>query len=164
MKRLFRRQNLLFISFFITFVDQITKIVSINILKTGNPIIIIPYFLKLNVVKNTGAAFSLLKDSTIFLSLLSLLVSIFLVFWIWNKMPVSVYKGLGLAFLLGGTVGNGIDRFRLGYVIDFIELIPIQFPIFNIADTSINIAIIFLLADTFKQNRQENEDKFNLNK
>ena len=57
---------------------------------------------------------------------------------------------MGLGFLLGGTVGNGIDRLFKGYVLDFIELVSINFPIFNVADVSINIAIIFFIIDIIK--------------
>ena len=102
----------------------------------------------MRLVQNTGAAFSLFNESTVFLSALSLVVAISITILIWQTAPIRIWKGLGLALLLGGTIGNGIDRLNLGYVIDFIELIPISFPIFNIADISINIAVLFLLIDT----------------
>ena len=54
---------------------------------------------------------------------------------------------MGVSFLLGGTAGNGIDRFFKGYVLDFFDLVPINFPIFNIADISINIAIVCFIID-----------------
>jgi signal peptidase II len=47
-----------------------------------------------------------------------------------------------MAFLLGGTIGNGLDRWRLGYVIDFLALVPIDFPVFNAADIAINLAVL----------------------
>ncbi len=61
---------------------------------------------------------------------------------------------MGLAYLLGGTVGNGIDRLLRGYVLDFFELVPINFPIFNVADISINIAIICYIIDIIKTKDQ----------
>jgi len=57
------------------------------------------------------------------------------------------------SFILGGTIGNGIDRILKGFVIDFINLNIINFPVFNIADISINIGFIFLLFSIFKNNR-----------
>ena len=54
---------------------------------------------------------------------------------------------------MGGTLGNGLDRWRLGYVVDFIQLIPVNFPIFNFADISINIALIYLLLDILTKKR-----------
>ena len=64
--------------------------------------------------------------------------------------PKSLWNSNGLVYLLGGTVGNGVDRFFKGYVLDFFELVPIDFPIFNIADVSINIAIICFIIDLTK--------------
>ena len=57
------------------------------------------------------------------------------------------------SFILGGTIGNGIDRILKGFVIDFINLNIINFPVFNIADISINIGFIILLSNIFKNNR-----------
>ena len=68
--------------------------------------------------------------------------------------PKSYWNFIGLAYLLGGTVGNGIDRLFKGYVLDFLELVPINFPIFNLADVSINIAMMCFIVDTIK-----NKDK-----
>ena len=64
--------------------------------------------------------------------------------------PKSYWNFIGLAYLLGGTVGNGIDRLFKGYVLDFLEIVPINFPIFNVADVSINIAVICFLIDITK--------------
>ena len=69
-----------------------------------------------------------------------------------TKSGLTNWNGISLAFLLGGTVGNGIDRWTQGYVIDFIEFLPIQFPIFNIADIAINIAIVCFLIETLRSN------------
>ena len=54
-------------------------------------------------------------------------------------MPLA--RQLALGFLLGGAVGNGIDRWRLGAVIDFLALVPVSFPVFNLADVAINLAV-----------------------
>ena len=106
------------------------------------------------MVKNTGAAFSLFSESTLILGFLSFAVSTTLITWIWRNKPIPMWKGLGLAFLLGGSLGNGLDRWRFGYVNDFIELIPVNFPIFNVADIAINIAVICLLIDIMYKNNK----------
>ena len=67
-----------------------------------------------------------------------------------KKPPISLWNLNALAFLLGGTLGNGIDRLLKGHVVDFLEIVPVNFPIFNIADISINIAIIFFIIDIVK--------------
>ena len=143
---------LLSISLLIFIIDQTTKVIVVRILSLKSPIIFIPDLISLRLVKNKGAAFSLLSNSTFFLSLLSLIVTIFLVILILKRPPFSNLLAISLSFLLGGTIGNGFDRWSQGYVYDFIELIPIQFPIFNVADIAINIALICMFVDTLKKN------------
>ena len=145
------KNYIIVISFSIIIIDQLTKAFAINTLNDGESIIIISKFIKFTLVRNTGAAFSILSNATPILGLLSLVVSITLLFWIYKKSPFSFWYGLGLAFLLGGTIGNGLDRWRLGFVNDFIEIIPISFPIFNFADIAINVSIIFLLISKLKK-------------
>ena len=112
---------------------------------------IIPNLLNFTLVKNKGAAFSLFSNSTNILTFISILASILLIGVIF-KFPVnSFWNSIGISFLLGGTLGNGIDRFFKGYVLDFFELVPIDFPIFNVADVSINIAIICFIIDIIKK-------------
>ena len=67
---------------------------------------------------------------------------------------MNLFALLSYSFILGGTIGNGIDRIFKGYVIDFINLNFINFPVFNIADISINIGFIILLYNIFKNNRK----------
>ena len=107
----------------------------------------------LHLVHNTGAAFSLLSGSTLWLGVLSLLVTVALCRWIWRKPHQPLWNGLAIAFLLGGTLGNGLDRWRLGYVVDFLALVPINFPVFNIADIAINLAVICFAIDLIQQSR-----------
>ena len=60
---------------------------------------------------------------------------------------MPIWQGLAVAFLLGGTIGNGMDRWRLGHVTDFLQLVPVDFPIFNAADVAINMAVICFAID-----------------
>ena len=69
------------------------------------------------------------------------------------KNTINALDLYSYSFILGGTIGNGIDRILKGYVIDFINLNIINFPVFNIADISINIGFFFLLYNIFKNNR-----------
>ena len=94
-----------------------------------------------------GAAFSLFSNATPFLGLLSLIVSVGLIFWLWRFSQISIWQSLAIAFLLGGSLGNGLDRWFLGYVIDFIEIVPFNFPIFNFADIAINLGVLFFVID-----------------
>ena len=134
-------------SLYIIFLDQISKFLVLSTLGFNRSKNIIPNLLNFTLVKNKGAAFSLFSNSTNILTIISILASLLLVTIILKSPPRSFWNLTGLAYLLGGTVGNGIDRFFKGYVLDFFELVPIDFPIFNIADISINIAIICFIID-----------------
>lgn len=149
-KRILTLRPISLISISVVLLDQVSKLWAQIHLQNQNSTILIPYFIKLRLVTNSGAAFSLLSGSTIFLSFLSLGVATIMIIWLWKAKPLRFWEGISFALILGGTIGNGIDRFRIGYVTDFIELIPINFPIFNIADISINIALICLLIDLAK--------------
>jgi signal peptidase II len=98
---------------------------------------------------NTGAAFSLFKNSVDVLKWISLLVSLVLAsIAIWNS-NLNRYEQLGYGSILGGAIGNGIDRFTKGYVVDFLDFRLIRFPIFNFADVAINLGLLCLLAAFF---------------
>ena len=139
------------LSIFIILVDQFTKyLISYNYKFFLN----IDFFLfRFDFVKNYGAAFNLFSGSRIFLSLLSVTCSILLIYLILRKNISNKFDLFAYSFILGGTIGNGIDRILKGFVIDFINLNIINFPVFNIADISINIGLIFLLYNIFKNNR-----------
>ncbi len=102
-------------------------------------------------VRNTGAAFSLFTQSTGWLRWLSLIVSIGLMVLAAFGPYMNKWDQLGYGFILGGALGNGIDRFFRGYVIDFLDLRLIHFPVFNIADISINLGLLCLAIAYFHQ-------------
>ena len=139
------------LSIFIVLIDQFTKYLMFYNYKT----FINKDFLlfKLDFVKNYGAAFNIFSGSRIFLSLISILFSILLIYLIFRKNTLNSFDLYSYSFILGGTIGNGIDRIYKGFVVDFINLNIINFPVFNIADISINIGFIFLLYNIFKNNR-----------
>ena len=138
-------------SIFIIIVDQLSKYIIFYNYKT----VINKDFLlfKLDLVKNYGAAFNIFSGNRIFLSCISIIFSILLTYLILRKNTLNSYDLYSYSFILGGTIGNGIDRIFKGFVIDFIYLNFINFPVFNIADISINIGFIFLLYSIFKNKR-----------
>ena len=139
------------LSIFIVLIDQYTK----YLMFYNKKLFINKDFLlfKLDFVKNYGAAFNIFSGSRIFLSLISILFSIILIYLIFRKNTLNSFDLYSYSFILGGTFGNGIDRIYKGFVVDFINLNIINFPVFNIADISINIGFIFLLYNIFKNNR-----------
>ena len=146
-------------SLYIILLDQVSKFLVLSTLGFERSKNIIPNLLNFTLVKNRGAAFSLLSNSTSLLTVISILASLLLISIILKFPPRSYWNFIGLAYLLGGTLGNGIDRLFKGYVLDFLDLVPINFPIFNVADISINIAIICFIIDIIKT-KDKSESKY----
>ncbi len=133
--------------------DQLSKLWAARVLPGAGSQPLIPGLLDLYYTTNTGAAFSLFSGSSRLLGLVSLLVALGVAGWILNsgrrRLPLS--RALALGFLLGGAIGNGLDRWRLGAVIDFLALVPVNFPVFNVADVAINLAVVGFLLDVIQQ-------------
>lgn len=120
----------------------------------GRHIDIIPGCLRLVYAENTGAAFSFLTGQTFFLGLVSLAATIGLS-WYWYTLPAAEKWGrMAVALILSGAVGNMIDRFFRGYVVDFVEAYFRQWswPVFNVADSCICVGAA-ILAVRFLQGR-----------
>tara|TARA_B100000900_G_C20434205_1_gene656280 strand:- start:196 stop:654 length:459 start_codon:yes stop_codon:yes gene_type:complete len=139
------------LSFFIILIDQFTKYLMFNNYK----IFINKNFIlfRLDFVKNYGAAFNIFSGNRIFLSLISIIFSILLIYLLFRKNNLNSTELYAYSFILGGTIGNGIDRLLKGFVIDFINLNTINFPVFNIADISINVGFVFLIYNIFQNKR-----------
>ena len=142
------RLYFIFLSLLICFLDQFSKyliIINYNSILKKNLL-----FFTIDYVKNFGAAFNIFSGSRILLSTISIFISFILIYFILkNNMNKSIDL-FSYSFILGGTLGNGIDRIFKGYVVDFINLNFINFPIFNIADTAINIGFLLILFNIFK--------------
>ena len=139
------------LSIFIILIDQFTKYLMFYNYKIFQNKDFLLF--RLDFVKNYGAAFNLFSGSRIFLSLISIFFSVLLIYLIFKKNTLNSLDLYSYSFILGGTIGNGVDRIYKGFVVDFINLNIINFPVVNIADISINIGFIFLLYNIFKNNR-----------
>ena len=138
------------LSIFILIIDQFSKYLIFN----NKNLINIDFILfRLDLVKNYGAAFNIFNGNRLFLSFISIIFSVILLYLLLRKTCTSILESYSYSFILGGTLGNGIDRILKGYVIDFINLNIINFPVFNIADLSINIGFILIIYSTFKNNK-----------
>ena len=141
--------------------DQISKITVTNLMELGESISIIPNFFYLTYVTNTGAAWSILEGSRIFLILVSF-VAIFLAYFFMIKdKKIDKIEEVCYGLLLGGILGNLIDRVVFGYVIDFFHLIleSYHFPIFNIADIGIVIGTFIVIFIMLKEDFNENKSR-----
>lgn len=134
--------------------DQLSKAWALHHLPGGAVKPLLPGLLNLQLTFNTGAAFSLFTGSTRPLALVSLLVAAAVVLWLQRQRQLGLWRAWAVGLLLGGALGNGIDRWRLGAVVDFLALVPIRFPVFNLADVAINAAVACFLIELLLQERQ----------
>lgn len=137
----------------IVLLDQITKYLAVKYLKGEAPHILIQNFFELEYVENYGAAFGILQNKKVFFIIITIMVivGIITIFFRYSRRFNNTMN-MSLVMLLGGTIGNFIDRIRLSYVIDFISIKfgrNYSFPVFNIADMFIVIGtflIIFMVS------------------
>ena len=134
--------------------DQFSKIyINLNLNKLLNKDL---FIFTIEFVRNYGAAFNILSGSRLFLSFISVISTIILSYFIFIRENELINK-YGLSFILAGSIGNGIDRILNGYVIDFIKIKSIDFPVFNIADIVINIGVLILMISYFRYKNKFDE-------
>ncbi|MGQ4646740.1 signal peptidase II [Lyngbya aestuarii] len=131
--------------------DQLTKYLVVINFELKETLPVWSEVFHLTYVTNTGAAFSLFSEGGSWLRWLSLAVSLGLIVLAWLGPRLNIWEQLGYGFILAGALGNGIDRFVAGYVVDFLDFRFIQFPVFNLADVFINVGIICLLISSLQQ-------------
>ncbi len=138
--------------------DQVTKYFVAGNLALHKPIEIIKGFFYITYAKNTGAAWSILEGNTFFLTFISFIVSAAMVYWLFKNKNEGKLVRISVLLMLGGAIGNLIDRALLGYVIDFLDfyIFGYDFPIFNIADSSLCIGVGLLLLSTFNEKEKAN--------
>lgn len=131
--------------------DQLSKLIVIKNLDFAASINIIKNFFRLTYVKNTGAAWSILQNNRFLLIIITIFVLIGLIYYIYKngKEKDNIIYGL----LIGGIIGNLIDRICYGYVIDFLDfnIFGYAFPIFNVADMLIVISIFIMIFKLIKE-------------
>jgi signal peptidase II len=131
--------------------DQVTKFLALGYLRASD--IVLAPFLKLALAFNTGAAFSFLAGAggwqNLFFVGIALVVSVVILLMIRRLGSSDLQVAIALMLVLGGAVGNVIDRIRLGYVVDFIDVYyrSWHFPTFNVADSAISIGAVLLVLD-----------------
>jgi signal peptidase II len=149
----------LWLSGVIVVLDQISKWLAESNLTAYHPVPVVPSF-NLTLMYNTGAAFSFLADSggwqRWFFMSLSLAISITLTVWLYRLRPGQGLLAAALALIIGGAVGNLIDRTLHGHVIDFIQVFYDRFywPAFNVADSAITIGAALLIIDSLIPDRR----------
>lgn len=130
-------------------IDQISKQVVWRSFAPGFHTDVIPGVLRINLVKNDGAAFGLFEGGRIFFIIASVIASVFIVYLGFHLSRTERFKRLLLGLILGGAVGNLIDRVYDGAVIDFIEMgiAGHWWPVYNVADIAVTVGAVMLLVN-----------------
>ncbi|MCU0937357.1 MAG: signal peptidase II [Gammaproteobacteria bacterium] len=149
----------LWLSAFVVALDQLTKWLASALLTLHDPLPVAPFF-NLTLTHNPGAAFSFLSQAggwqRWFFAAVALGVSVAVVLWMRRVPRGEWWVSAGLALVLGGAVGNLLDRLVLGYVVDFVDLYygTWHWPAFNVADSAITAGVAVLLIDALRGQQQ----------
>jgi len=144
----------LWLSLLAVILDQGSKLAIAGTMQLYESIPVMPFF-KLTYVHNTGAAFSFLSEAggwqRWFFAGLALVISAVIAVWLTRLKKHETLLAVALALVLGGAVGNLIDRLAYGYVIDFLDVYyqSWHWPAFNIADSAITLGVMLMLAESF---------------
>lgn len=151
------KQKIYSIASIVIMVDLILKFIVSAKLVENDIIKVIPNFFSIYYLKNTGAAFSILQDSTAFLVILSALILLVLNNYIDKEKDLNKISEISLGMVIGGIFGNMIDRIINHSVTDFISfrMFNYNFPVFNIADIGITVGVFLLLISILKDCRKE---------
>ncbi len=151
------KQKIYSIASIVIMVDLILKFIVSAKLVENDIIKVIPNFFSIYYLKNTGAAFSILQDSTVFLVILSALILLVLNNYIDKEKDLNRRSEISLGMVIGGIFGNMIDRIINHSVTDFISfrIFNYNFPVFNIADIGITVGVFLLLISVLKDCRKE---------
>ena len=153
----------LWLAFLSLGLDQASKIAIDKTFQLYESIAIIPSFFNLTYVHNTGAAFSFLSEAggwqRWFFATLAIIMSVIMTIWLTKLKENETLLAVALSLILGGAIGNLIDRLFYGYVIDFLDVYygTYHWPAFNIADSAITIGVALMLVDSFKSPEQRIE-------
>jgi signal peptidase II len=137
------------LAFFVAFaslaLDRLVKVLAVKSLAQGQSVDVVPGIFQITLVHNTGAAFGIFRGFTVIFSFVSALVIVLITaYLVINKVKDRVFA-VALGLILGGAVGNLIDRIWLGYVIDMFDFRV--WPVFNVADSCITVGTVILAAN-----------------
>ena len=134
----------LLLSLIVVVIDQLIKLNVVQHLRVGESKTIIPNILSFYYLRNNGAAWNIFSGQMYFFYLISVIAIIAVLYFLFNPKYKSKTFDIGLALILVGIIGNFIDRVRLHYVVDMMQLDFINFNIFNFADSCITVGVILV--------------------
>ncbi|MCC5895871.1 MAG: signal peptidase II [Alkalibacterium sp.] len=140
-------------------IDQLTKYLTVQTIPLHDTLEWIPNVVSFTHHRNTGAAWSILEGQMLFFYIITVVIVGVIIYYLHTYGKQDKLFGLSLSLILGGAIGNFIDRLFLQYVVDMVRLEFINFPIFNVADMALSIGvtlmIIYLIMDEYKNYKQK---------
>src|SRR5699024_8144451 len=156
-----KRQYYIGISIFITIVililDQITKFIITKTMQIGDSFEVIPNFLSITSHRNNGAAWGILSGKMAFFYIITVIILIILIVFFIKEAKHNLLMQIAISLLFAGALGNFIDRVLNGEVVDFVDtyIFSYNFPIFNVADSSLTIGVVLVIIALLRDMRTE---------
>lgn len=144
----------------IVIIDQFTKMLIKKFMQEGDHLPVIGDILRLTYLKNPGMAFGIQIGGRLFYTIFASIACIIILVYLFRLRPENFWARFALASILGGAIGNLIDRFIYSEVVDFIDIKIIHWPVFNFADIAVFIGMIILIAIViFERSKDESEEE-----
>lgn len=131
--------------------DRLSKLLAVKLLHAGESVRVLPGIFHITLVLNTGAAFGLLKERAALFIVISAAAATYIVIYTWKHKGLAAVQAAALGLVLGGALGNLVDRMSFGYVIDIFDFRV--WPVFNIADSCISVGVGLLAAHLLLRRR-----------
>lgn len=137
--------------------DQWTKWLVVKKMDLYESITLIDNFLYITSFRNKGAAWGILQNQMIFFYIITVIVIIGIIYYLHKHIKDQLWQGIAISFILGGAIGNFVDRLFRKEVVDFIDVMifTYDYPIFNVADSFLVIGVILILIITFFDEKQK---------
>ncbi|MCE5099275.1 signal peptidase II [Staphylococcus cohnii] len=157
MKRQYYIGTSIFITIVILILDQITKFIITKTMQIGDSFEVIPNFLSITSHRNNGAAWGILSGKMAFFYIITVIILIILIVFFIKEAKHNVLMQIAISLLFAGALGNFIDRVLNGEVVDFVDtyIFSYNFPIFNVADSSLTIGVVLVIIALLRDMRTE---------
>ncbi|KRN33031.1 signal peptidase II [Liquorilactobacillus mali] len=144
----------IFLIFAVILLDQIVKLLVVNSIPLDSSVQFIPSVLSVAHIRNYGAAWNIFTGQKWFLFLITI-IALGVLVYLFLKLWKNWVYALGISLMIGGTLGNFIDRIRIGYVVDMLQLDFINFPIFNVADSALSIGVVVIIIAMLRDDKND---------
>ncbi|AXQ78869.1 signal peptidase II [Streptococcus chenjunshii] len=151
-----RKLLLILCGFFLLCLDQLSKYWIVRHLNHGETVPFWPGVFSLTYLRNYGAAFSILQNQRWLFAVITVAVLAFALYYLMSNIKGDLWLLAGLLLIIVGGLGNFIDRIRLGYVVDMINLEFIEFAVFNVADSYLTVGVFLLIIALWKDEKNGN--------